>query len=94
MLNLPQPDTGWPTTRGADTTWHFGRKAGTLPEYLYSDTLQDSDIIWDDETINALFDQGPDHYIPGSKMPMQRIAGAHDRNDLIAFLRRATAPEN
>ncbi|KIC42451.1 cytochrome C [Ruegeria sp. ANG-R] len=72
----------------------FGRSAGTLPEYLYSDTLQNSDIIWDEDTINALFDEGPDHYIPGSKMPMQRITGSQDRIDLIAFLRRATAPEN
>ena len=53
-----------------------------------------SDIIWDEETINALFDKGPDHYIPGSKMPMQRITKSQDRDDLVAFLRRATAPEN
>ncbi|EEE37947.1 WD domain/Cytochrome c family protein [Rhodobacteraceae bacterium KLH11] len=82
--------------RRAGPTLHgiFGRNAGALPDYLYSDTLQDSDIIWNEETINALFDEGPDHYIPGSKMPMQRITGAQDRSDLIAFLRRATAPEN
>ncbi|NVO54927.1 c-type cytochrome [Rhodobacteraceae bacterium B1Z28] len=72
----------------------FGRPAGTLPDYLYSDTLQDSDIVWNEETINALFDEGPDHYIPGSKMPMQRITGPQDRADLIAFLRRATADQN
>ncbi|MBO9412795.1 MULTISPECIES: c-type cytochrome [unclassified Ruegeria] len=82
--------------RRAGPTLHgvFGRKAGTLPGYFYSDTLQDSDIIWNDETINALFDEGPDHYIPGSKMPMQRITQPSDRDDLVAFLRRATAPEN
>ncbi len=82
--------------RRAGPTLHgvFGRKAGTLPGYFYSDTLQDSDIIWNDETINALFDEGPDHYIPGSKMPMQRITQTQDRDDLIAFLRRATAPGN
>ncbi|RLK10311.1 c-type cytochrome [Ruegeria conchae] len=72
----------------------FGRKAGTVPDYLYSDTLQTSDIIWDEETINALFDKGPDHYIPGSNMPMQRISGSQDRIDLVTFLRHATAPEN
>jgi len=72
----------------------FGRQAGTLPGYFYSETLQDSDIIWNDETINALFDEGPDHYIPGSKMPMQRITQAQDRDDLIAFMRRATAEQN
>ncbi|WP_170610274.1 c-type cytochrome [Ruegeria arenilitoris] len=82
--------------RRAGPTLHkiFGRKAGTIPGYLYSDTLQDSDIIWNDETINALFDEGPDHYIPGSKMPMQRITGEQDRLDLIEFLRVATADEN
>ncbi len=86
------PDGG----RRAGPTLHdiFGRKAGTLPGYLYSDTLQDSDIIWNEETINALFDEGPDHYIPGSKMPMQRITQAQDRIDLVAFLRSATAPQD
>ncbi|WP_209504179.1 MULTISPECIES: c-type cytochrome [unclassified Ruegeria] len=82
--------------RRAGPTLHgvFGRQAGTVQGYLYSDTLQGSDIIWNDETINALFDEGPDHYIPGSKMPMQRIAKSQDRQDLIAFLRRATTDRN
>ncbi|WP_170569632.1 c-type cytochrome [Ruegeria atlantica] len=82
--------------RRAGPTLHgiFGRTAGTLPGYLYSDTLQDSDIVWNDKTINALFDEGPDHYIPGSKMPMQRITQAQDREDLIDFLRQVTTSRN
>ena len=40
--------------------------------------------------IDALFDEGPDHYIPGSKMPMQVIAGQTDRDDLIAWLKTAS----
>lgn len=71
----------------------FGRRAGTVADYTYSDTLAGSDIIWDEDTINALFDEGPDHYIPGTKMPMQRIVKPQDRQDLIAYLRAATAPE-
>lgn len=71
----------------------FGRRAGTLPDYRYSDTLNGSEIIWDAATIDALFDQGPDHYIPGSKMPMQVISGAQDRADLVNFLRQATSGE-
>lgn len=69
----------------------FGRRAGTVEGYRYSDTLNGSDIIWSDDTIDALFDIGPDHYIPGSKMPMQVIAGAEDRSDLVEFLKTATA---
>jgi cytochrome c len=72
----------------------FGRPAGTLSDYRYSSTLSGSDIIWSEATINALFDLGPDHYIPGSKMPMQRITDPADRDDLIAYLRRATTKEN
>ena len=71
----------------------FGRRAGTLPGYRYSPVLQGSDIIWNDDTIDALFDLGPDHYIPGSKMPMQRITTAEDRKDLVGFLKHATQPE-
>ena len=72
----------------------FGRPAGTLPGYNYSGTLTGSDIVWSEETIDRLFDLGPDHFIPGSKMPMQRIAAASDRRDLIDYLRRATASES
>ena len=68
----------------------FGRQAGTLAGYKYSRTLLNSDIVWNEGTIDALFDEGPDHYIPGSKMPMQRIVKPADRDDLIAFLKRAT----
>jgi len=82
-------------SRKAGPTLHgvFGRRAGTVPGYRYSATLDGSGIVWDAGTIDALFDQGPDHYIPGSKMPMQVIAKAADRADLIAFLRRATTKE-
>ncbi len=71
----------------------FGRRAGTLPDYSYSETLSGSDIVWTEETINQLFLDGPDHFIPGSKMPMQVIAKPQDRDDLIEYLRTATAEE-
>ncbi|MEL7124708.1 MAG: c-type cytochrome [Pseudomonadota bacterium] len=79
-------------SRKAGPTLHgvFGRRAGVVPDYRYSPILDGSDIIWSDTTIDALFDEGPDHYIPGSKMPMQVIAAPQDRADLIVFLRTAT----
>lgn len=69
----------------------FGRRAGTVADYTYSDTLNGSDIVWSAQTINALFDLGPDHYVPGTKMPMQRIVKQKDRDDLIDYLRAQTA---
>lgn len=78
--------------RKAGPTLHglFGRQAGTVAGYSYSPMLSGSDIIWSEDTIDALFDLGPDHYIPGSKMPMQRITAKQDRDDLITFLKTAT----
>jgi cytochrome c len=82
-------------SRRAGPTLHgvFGRQAGSLEGYLYSDTLAGSDIVWDEDSIAALFEIGPDHYIPGSKMPMQVIAAEKDREDLVAYLRGATTGE-
>lgn len=68
----------------------FGRRAGSLPGYVYSDTVANAAIVWNAETIDRLFDLGPEHYIPGTKMPAQRIADPADRADLIRFLREHT----
>lgn len=71
----------------------FGRKAGTQSGYRYSQTLLTSDIIWSETTIDRLFLDGPDHYIPGSKMPMQRIVLPEDRQDLVDYLKAATVSD-
>ena len=68
----------------------FGRKAGTLEGYKYSKALIDSDIIWNEESINRLFDEGPDKVTPGTKMPIQRMKKIQDRQDLVMFLKKAT----
>jgi cytochrome c len=85
------PDGG----RRAGPTLHglFGRPAGAVEGYAYSDALTGTDIVWTEETVAALFEIGPDHYTPGSKMPMQVIAREQDRDDLVAWLRRATDPQ-
>ena len=84
------PDSGrkaGPTLYGV-----FGRRAGVVPGYIYSDALNGAELVWTDATIDKLFELGPDHYTPGSKMPMQQIARPQDRADLIAFLKEATKP--
>lgn len=75
---------------GPTLTGLFGRRAGSVPGYVYSDTVANLGIDWSEDTIDRLFDLGPDHFIPGSKMPMQRIAKPEDRKDLIEFLRNNT----
>jgi len=68
----------------------FGRKAGTLEGYPYSDALLKSSIIWSRETIAQLFTDGPDVVTPGTKMPIQRMKNQQDRDDLINYLEENT----
>lgn len=68
----------------------FGREAGSLPGYPYSEGLKRSRLVWNEQTISDLFDKGPDHVTPGSKMPLQVITDAHKREALVAFLKKAT----
>ena len=35
-----------------------------------------------------LFDLGPDRFVPGSKMPLQRLPNPRDRTELITYLKR------
>ena len=69
----------------------YGRKIASLPGYRFSDALKGMDIVWTPETVSKLFELGPNAYIPGTKMPEQRIGSAEDRKALTDFLRRATS---
>lgn len=71
----------------------FGREAGSRPGYPYSKALRESDVVWTEETVSRLFAIGPDQLVPGSKMPLQRMPDAADRQKLVAYLKRITAPE-
>lgn len=68
----------------------FGRKVGTLPGYTYSKALKDRDFVWTPETVEALFAEGPENYVPGTKMPLQKMGNPKERKALIAFLKHAT----
>ena len=70
----------------------FGRKIATLPGYNFSEALRKLDIVWTPETVSKLFEIGPVHYTPGTKMPEQTIGSAGDRAALVRFLEKATAP--
>ena len=78
--------------KAGPTLWHiFGRRIATLPGYNFSPALKKLDIVWSKETIAKLFEIGPTHYTPGTKMPEQTIGAAEDRKALVDFLARATA---
>jgi cytochrome c len=69
----------------------FGRRVGSVPGYNYSSALRDAEFQWNERTLFALFDKGPDVFLPGTKMPVQRIPHPEDLHQLIDYLRVLTA---
>jgi cytochrome c len=72
----------------------FGRRIATAAGYNFSPALREMDIVWTPETVSALFEVGPARYTPGTKMPEQTISDPADREALVRFLARATAPRS
>ena len=68
----------------------FGRRAGSLDDYNYSDAMRASGVVWNETTLDQ-FLTAPRKFIPGTKMPFAGIPDAQERADLIAYLKQATA---
>ena len=71
----------------------FGRKAGTVPGYDYSEALAKSTIVWNERTLDAWL-ENPERLIPGQKMGYQ-LGDEAMRADIIAYLRSVSRkPKN
>jgi cytochrome c len=77
--SLDKNDVG-PRHRGV-----FGRKAGSLPDYNYSEALKSSNMVWNEETLDKWLTD-PQALVPGAKMYFH-LDNAQDRADVIAFLK-------
>jgi cytochrome c2 len=64
----------------------FGRKAGAVPGYNYSDALKGSDIVWNARNLDPWL-ADPHRFVPGDKMPFPGLKNAADRQDVIAYLK-------
>src|SRR5215216_7784144 len=62
-----------------------GRKAGTAPDYNYSEANKNSGITWS-ETVFKEYIKDPKAKIPGTKMVFAGIKNEKEINDLWAFL--------
>jgi cytochrome c len=68
----------------------FGRPAGSVAGYAYSDAMRASGIVWGAATLDR-FLAAPRRAVPGTKMTYAGVADASERADLIAYLKQATA---
>ncbi|MCA3602022.1 MAG: cytochrome c family protein [Methylobacterium sp.] len=64
----------------------FGRKAGTVTGYNYSEANKNSGIIWD-ETNFAAYIKDPKVFMPGNKMAYAGLKDDKRIADLIAYLK-------
>ena len=69
----------------------FGRKAGSVADYHYSEAMKKSGIVWTDGTLDGYLAATQD-FMPGNKM-YGGLAIEQDRIDLLFWLKKVTAPQ-
>ena len=69
----------------------FGRTAGTLEGFPYSQALVASGLVWDDETL-AAFLHNPRDLVPGNRMSFVGLRDDADIAAVIAYLRAVSGP--
>jgi len=67
----------------------FGRRAGSLADFDYSEAWKRADFIWTERTLDRYL-ISPRKMIPNNRMPFDGLAIKQDRADLIAYLKEAT----
>lgn len=71
----------------------FGRKAGSVPNYNYSEANKNSGITWDEATFTDYI-KDPRAKVPGTKMIFAGIKDEKRIKDLIAYLKQFDASGN
>jgi len=67
----------------------FGKAAGSVEGYKYSDAMKASGITWDDKTLDTWLAK-PKDMVKGTKMVFPGFKKESQREDMIAYLKEAT----
>ena len=67
----------------------FGRSAGSVEGFLYSDAMSSSAFSWNENTLDQYI-AAPQNFLQGTRMYFGGIPDPEDRKDLIAFLKTET----
>jgi cytochrome c len=70
----------------------FGRVAGSVDGFNYSDAMRESGIVWTPETL-SIYLADPRGAIPGNRMTFGGVRDEGQRANLIAYLFQVTAGE-
>ncbi|UYK86749.1 c-type cytochrome [Xanthomonas sacchari] len=63
-----------------------GRRAGSVPDYAYSDAMKQSQWTWSDDKLRSYLSQPASKALPGGKMKYDGLDDAKQLQDLIAYL--------
>jgi cytochrome c len=76
-----KPDAIGPSLRGV-----YGRKAGSLEDFRYSNAMLRANIVWNEADLRAYI-KDPQAKIPGNRMPFGGLDDPKDVDDVIAYLK-------
>lgn len=62
----------------------FGRRAGSVPGFVYSAAMKNADIVWNAKTLDH-FLTNPTKAVPGTSMGYAGITDSKERAALIAY---------
>ena len=65
----------------------FGRRAGSIEGYKYSEANKASGIVWEEQTFTAYI-RDPKANMPGNKMAFAGLRNDKEIADLISYLRQ------
>ena len=78
-------EAGAPSRAGPNLHGVFGRKAGALDDFAYSDALAGSGLTWDAATLDRYL-ANPTGTVPGTIMASGAVEDAERRAAIIAYL--------
>jgi cytochrome c len=81
--------SGGPSMTGPNLYGLFGRKAGSVPGFKYSDDMKAAGWIWDADRVDTWI-TNPKAVLPNTKMTSAGLKDPKDRTDAIAYLMTET----
>lgn len=72
---------------GPDLKGLFGRKAGSVKGFVYSDAMKESGLVWNERTLDAFLAR-PKAFMPGTSMEFGGVRHDEDRAGLVAYLKK------
>ena len=64
----------------------IGRKAGSVPDFVFSSAMEKSDIVWSEEILEEYL-KAPMEYVPGTVMPFGGIKNDEQRGALVCYIK-------